>query len=117
MAKQTDIHRGISSGYASLAAGEYLDHVDSGLYGKLPSVSGLGDTEMTMLAAIDGLAGHLAAQTANAVPMTADQLRVKLLRQIAERILRDDGDIRGSYEWQLAQGICPAPSKPPCPDR
>ena len=97
MAKQSEVHRGINPGFASMYAPAYLSDIRTGLYGKLPNPAGLSDDEVVLMAAVDGLAEELAKASAKNVPLTADQLRVRIMRQMAERILCAEGDVREAY--------------------
>ena len=97
MAKQSEITRGINPGYTKHFAVGYLRDIRKGMYGKLPNAVGLNYDEISLLAAIDALAGVVAGEHAANVPITSDQLRVKIMRQLAEHILRAEGDVMASY--------------------
>jgi len=97
MAKQSDYHKGIHPRHASSEAQKFILNVRHGIYGKLPNLSGLCYGELVFLACVDGIAAEMAEDDAGNHPLTADQLRVKIMRNMAERILRAEGDVRDAY--------------------
>jgi hypothetical protein len=97
MAKQSEVHRGINPRYVSSEAATYINQVRRGMYGKLPNLDGLSYWEIVFLACVDGIAAELAKEEAANLPMTADQLRIKLMRNMAEKVLRAEGDVQQAY--------------------